>query len=530
MTKAKKEIRNLVLVFGDQLDPEAGWREGFDAKADALWMAEASAEANYAWSTKQRIAVFFAAMRHFREARRKEGIKVWYSEVDDGEEETLGEKLNRFLDEHRVGALVMVKPGEYRILAGVRKIAKARGLDLKVLDDTHFLTPTDFFAGWAKGRKELRMEYFYREMRKKEGILLDGKGPEGGKWNYDSDNRRAFGKKGPGNLPRANRFPPDGLTRSVIELVNDRFAGHPGTLDSFAWPVSPEQAKIALGDFLEKRLENFGTYQDAMWTGEAFLYHSLLSVGLNLKLIHPREVIRAAEEAYRKRGAPLAAVEGFIRQILGWREYVREVYWHYMPEYLNRNSLEAEGALPAFYWTGETEMVCMREAIGQTLEHGYAHHIQRLMVTGLFGLLYGVNPREMHQWYLGVYVDAVEWVELPNVLGMSQYGDGGVMASKPYAATGKYIQRMSNYCDSCPYDPRERLGPKACPFTTLYWDFLMRNEGRLRGNQRMGLQLKNLERLEEAEKVQIREQAKDLIKRFGREESPASNSGARNRT
>lgn len=497
-------IRNLVLVFGDQLHPEAGWRKGFDKRRDALWMAEARHEAKYGWSTKQRIAVFLSAMRHYRDDRRKERIRTCYSEMNEGPGDTLGEKLSAFLDQHSVEKLQVVRPGEWRILAGIRKIGRKHSVPVDVIEDDTFLTPPGFFESWAEGRKELRMEYFYREMRKRENVLMDGAGkPVGGKWNYDSENRKSFGKSGPKDLPAPIRFEPDEITREVLEFVAREFSDHPGRLDSFGWPVTVKDARKALKDFVENRLSCFGDYQDAMWIDQPWLYHSLLSVAINLKLLLPAAAIRAAEKAWEEGKAPLAGVEGFIRQILGWREYVRGIYWKHMPDYLDLNALDAQEDLPGFYWTGETESVCLRESIRQTLDHGYAHHIQRLMVTGLFSLLYGVRPEAIHQWYLGVYVDAVEWVELPNVVGMSQYADGGIMASKPYAATGKYIQRMSNYCDSCPYDPRKRTGDDACPFTALYWDFLKRNRERLEGNPRMGLQLKNLDRVPDQEWSEI---------------------------
>ena len=297
------------------------------------------------------------------------------------------------------------------------------------------------------------------------------------------------------------------LMRQVIALVNARFASHPGDLAAFDWPVTAADATLALQDFVSHRLKEFGDWQDAMWTGEPWLFHSRLSVAMNLKLLHPRTVITAAERAYRAGRAPLESVEGFIRQILGWREYVRGVYWRFMPGYLEMNALGADQPLPAWYWTGDTEMACLRDAIGQTLRLGHAHHIQRLMVTGLYALMLGVRPRDVHEWYLAVYVDAVEWVELPNTLGMSQHADGGLMASKPYIATGKYIQRMSNHCAGCRFDPAEATGATACPFTTLYWDFLMRHEPRLRQNQRMAMQVRNLARLDAARRDAIQRQA-----------------------
>ena len=266
----------------------------------------------------------------------------------------------------------------------------------------------------------------------------------------------------------------------------------------------------ALGDFITHRLPHFGTYQDALWEGELWLYHSHLSCALNLMLLHPKEVVQAAEGAYRQGHAPLPSVEGFIRQILGWREYVRGIYWTRMPEYAQSNAWQAQGSLPAFYWTGDTDMACLSDAIQQTLAHGYAHHIQRLMVTGLYAQLLGVSPQEVHRWYLGVYVDAVEWVELPNTLGMSQFADGGLMASKPYVASGKYIDRMSNHCKGCRYRPDASTGPNACPFTTLYWDYLMRHEDRLAKNPRMVMQVRNLARMSEAQRQAIADQSRQL--------------------
>ena len=343
--------------------------------------------------------------------------------------------------------------------------------------------------------------------------MTDGE-PEGGKWNFDSSNRGSFGKQGPPKVAQPLSFKPDRITRKVLETVNSTFADHPGSLLKFDWPVTSEQAEAALNDFIEHRLPSFGQFQDAMWdrdgASNAFLFHSRLSAAMNLGLLDPMKAIRAAEVAYQEGQAPLESVEGFIRQILGWREYVRAVYWKFMPEYLKRNALQAHQPLPAFYWNADTDMNCLRCTLQQTLNFGYAHHIQRLMVTGLFTLLLGVEPRAVHEWYLAIYVDAVEWVELPNTLGMSQYADGGIMASKPYIASGKYIQRMSNYCAGCRYDPAQSTGEKACPFTTLYWDFLLRHEDRLSKNQRMTMQLRNLTRVDKKQQRAIVTQAKRL--------------------
>ena len=439
--------------------------------------------------------IFLASMRHFRDSLIKRRINVHYRQLDDrGNKGTLAAELEAAVKKLKPQRLVMVEPGEWRVRESLVETAKQIGVELELRTDRHFLSTPEEFAEHAKGRKQLRLEYYYRELRRKHEILMNGRGPEGGKWNYDSENRESFGKQGPGEIPKAKRFRPNATTKEVIALVNRKFAKHPGKLDHFDWPVTPKQARQALEDFVEHRLASFGEFQDAMWTDEPYLYHSRISAALNLKLLDPREVIDEAIVAYRSGDAPLNSVEGFVRQILGWREYVRGIYWLYMPEYLQRNAFDARQPLPDFYWTGETDMHCLQQAIGQTLDYGYAHHIQRLMVTGLFALLLGVDPKAVHEWYLAVYVDAVEWVELPNSLGMSQFADGGVMASKPYVATGKYIQRMSNYCSSCRFDPAKADGEDACPFTTLYWDFLIRHKKALKRNNRMTMQLKNLDR------------------------------------
>jgi len=336
--------------------------------------------------------------------------------------------------------------------------------------------------------------------------MEEGK-PVGGQWNFDADNRQSFGKEGPKGVPRPLRFPPDALTQTVLVLVKEQFPDHPGSLNDFSWPMTPEEAHEALRDFLDHRLARFGPYEDAMWQGEPCLFHSQLSMAMNLKLLSAQEVVRAVETRYREGTIALASAEGFVRQVLGWREYVRGIYWMQMPDYVHLNALAASENLPAFFWSGETSMNCLSECLRQSLSLGYAHHIQRLMVIGLYALLLGVRPRAVHEWFLAVYVDAVEWVELPNTLGMGQFGDGGYMASKPYVASGQYIQRMSNYCQSCAYDPKQRVGEKACPFTTLYWDFLMRHHDQLISNPRMGMQFKNLAAIAPEAQEEIKAQA-----------------------
>ena len=513
-------LRRLVLVLGDQLDLDAAAFDGFDPSLDAVWMAEVAEESTHVGSSKQRIALFLAAMRHFAEALQTAGRPLHYRRLDDPDNRgTLAAELEATLAALAPQQVVMTAPGDWRVWQALKTVIEGAGVTFEVREDRHFFSTVREFAAHAQGRKALRLEYFYRELRRRHRVLMQDGQPIGGQWNFDADNRAAFGPEGPGALPPRASFEPDALTREVIALVERRFAQHPGSLASFAWPVTRDQALQSLQIFIEQRLPHFGRFEDAMWPGEPWLYHSQLSAALNLKLLSAREVVQAAEAAYHAGRVPLSSAEGFIRQILGWREYVRGIYWTQMPSYAERNALEAHHDLPAWYWTGDTELACLRDAITQTLEHGYAHHIQRLMVTGLFALLLGVRPQQVHAWYLSVYVDAVEWVELPNTLGMSQYGDGGLMASKPYAATGKYIERMGGPCAACRYDPAQRTGERACPYTTLYWDFLMRHEERLAGNARMALQVKNVASLSAAERAAIAQRADEI--RQGRVGSPA---------
>jgi len=505
-------LRHLVLVLGDQLNLDSSALADFDPKQDAIWMAEVIEESTHVPSSQQRTTLFLSAMRHFAQTLRLKQWPVHYTHLDDANNAgTLAGELEKAIEVHKPQQLLMTAPGEWRVLQSLRGVAKQHDLPLEVRDDTHFFSTVREFAEHAKGRKQLRQEFFYRELRQKTGILMDGKKPVGGQWNFDEDNRGSFGKQGPGKLPAPLRFEPDDITLDVMALVKDTLPQNPGALNSFGWPVTRDQALLALDSFIQNRLPSFGLYQDAMWEGEVWLYHSHISSSLNLKLLNPREVVEAAEKAYQKGIVPLPAAEGFIRQVLGWREYVRGIYWTQMPEYVERNEMQATAKLPAFYWTGNTDMACLRDAIHQTLEHGYAHHIQRLMVTGLYALLLGVAPKEVHEWYLSVYVDAVEWVELPNTLGMSQFADGGVMASKPYVASGKYIDRMSNHCKGCKFNPALATGDAACPFTTLYWDYLNRHVDTLAKNPRMLMQLKNLNRLADDARAEIASQA-NLIK------------------
>lgn len=503
-------LRHLVVVLGDQLDQDSSAFDGFDPAQDAVWMAEVEQESTHVASTKARIVLFLAAMRHFARELRERGWTVLYRHLDDAPAvPDLAQALAADIRRHRPRGLVMAAPGDWRVLRDMRACAASQGVPLDIREDRHFYSTVREFAAHARARKQLRLEYWYRELRQRHAVLMDGAKPCGGRWNYDDENRDAFPAAGPQELRQPLRFEPDSVTRQVITLVHARFSSHAGSLQSFGWPVARAQAQQALDDFIDHRLASFGRWQDAMWTDQPWLNHSLVSSSLNLKLIGARQAVAAAEAAWRSGSAPLASVEGFIRQILGWREYVRGIYWTRMPAYGEANELAAQASLPAFYWTAQTDMACLRAVIGQTLEHGYAHHIQRLMVTGLYALLLGVRPQEVHEWYLAVYVDAVEWVELPNTLGMSQHADGGVMASKPYVASGKYIQRMSNYCQGCRFNPAVATGETACPFTTLYWDFLLRHRNRFAGNPRMTMQIRNLDRMDTQSQQAIAQQARE---------------------
>ena len=510
MTSARGSARQLLVVLGDQLNRDSRLFDGCDPAHDLVWMCEAPAEATHVPSHKARTVLFLSAMRHFRERLTADGLGVRYLALDAHAHPSIDAALAADLAALGPARVRVVQPGEHRLQDALSRTCAEADVPLEILEDGHFLCPLPDFERWADGRRELRLEYFYRWMRKRHDLLMAGKDPAGGAWNFDKENRKPFGKQGPGFLPGPKGFAPDAITREVMALVERRFPGAPGRLDHFDWPVTPEQADAAMVDFIDHRLAAFGPYQDAIWAGEPYLYHSRLSSALNLKLLDPRRAIAAAVDAYAAGRAPIASVEGFVRQILGWREYVRGVYWREMPGYLSRNALDAHAPLPAFYWSGNTELACLRDAIGQVVSRGYGHHIQRLMVTGLFALLLGVAPREVHAWYLGMFVDAVEWVEVPNTLGMSQFADDGLLASKPYAASGAYIHRMSNCCERCPCNPKQATGERACPFTMLFWDFLGRHRERFAGHPRTALMWRNLDRLAPERLALIREQAAAL--------------------
>ena len=502
--------RDLILVLGDQLDHDSGLLAACDRQQDRVLMIEARNESERVWSHKARTTLFLSAMRHYAAWLEHQGYALDYVRIDQPDAASFDTALRAAIRRNRPRRIRMLEAGEYGTQEEVDRTCTDAGVAVEKHPDTHFLCSREAFATWRAQRKTLVMEHFYRHMRKRHDILMQDGKPTGGRWNFDQKNRTSFGRTGPGMIPAPPQFSPDPLTTAVIGDVERHFPDNPGGLLNFAWPVTREQALVMLEDFIERRLAAFGPFQDAMWQKQTLLYHSGISAALNLKLLNPREVIACAVAAYEKRQAPLQSVEGFIRQILGWREFVRGVYWTEMPGYTDRNALQATRPLPAFYWNGDTDMQCLRSVIEQTLETGYAHHIQRLMVTGLFALLLGVRPREVHEWYLAMYIDAVEWVEAPNTIGMSQYADGGLLASKPYAASGRYIQRMSNYCADCRYAPDKADGDAACPFTTLYWDFLIRHEARFSSHPRAAMQWRMLQRLDKTKRKAIVKRAAQL--------------------
>ena len=502
-------MAKLFLILGDQLSRSISSLEEH-TKDDVVLMAEVRSEATYVKHHKQKIAFLFSAMRHFAESLKEDGIKIRYSKYQDtNNTHSLFGEVERICQEIKPDCVVVTAPGEWRLQKEMECWEEKLGIPVEIPDDNRFICSLEEFEEWANDRKALRMEYFYREMRKKTGLLMEDDDPAGGDWNYDSQNRKKLPKAY--DPPKRRELKIDQITQDVLSFVEKEFSDHFGSLDHFSYAVTRDEALRELDWFIDNALADFGDYQDAMATGQDFINHSKLSSYLNAGLLLPLEVCEAAEEAWRNQEAPLNAVEGFIRQIIGWREYVRGLYWLKMPEYKELNYFNAARKLPSFYWTGDTEMSCVAEAIRNTNDHAYAHHIQRLMITGNFALLADIDPTAINEWYLLVYADAYEWVELPNTHGMAIFADGGIMASKPYAASGSYINRMSDYCKNCKYNVKQRTGEGACPFNFLYWDFIARHKPKLNSNHRMGLVYKNLEKIDANDLKAMQSQAKEFL-------------------
>ncbi|MEL7214478.1 MAG: cryptochrome/photolyase family protein [Pseudomonadota bacterium] len=498
--------KRLVLILGDQLSLGVSALREADTAQDVVVMAEVREEGTYVPHHKKKIVLILSAMRHFAEELEGEGWNVRYTRLDDGHNtQSIAGELMRRAEQEGADEVICTAPGEWRL----RQALDDLPLKVRQLADDRFIASEEEFAKWADGRKQTRMEYFYREMRRKTGILMDGDQPEGGKWNYDAENRKPA--KGDLLMPQPRRHEPDDITTDVLNLVERQFNSSFGDLKPFWFGVKRSDAEAAALKFVKEALPSFGDYQDAMLEGEAFLYHSLLSFYLNIGLLDPLDLCKQAEAQYRDGNAPLNAVEGYIRQILGWREFVRGVYFLDGPSYTERNGLRASRALPDFYWTGETDMACIKATVTQTIEEAYAHHIQRLMVTGNFALIAGLSPQEVHEWYLAVYADAFEWVEAPNVIGMVLHADGGMVGSKPYAASGAYIDRMSDYCKGCRYKVKQKTGPEACPFNPLYWDFLLRHKERFGNNPRMAQMYRTWDRMKPETQDAYVESAKAVL-------------------
>ena len=502
-------VGRLVLVLGDQLTETLSALAQADKARDTVVMAEVADEAAYVQHHPKKIALIFAAMRKFAQALEQDGWTVAYTQLDDTDNagSIVGELLRRAA---QTGAseVLATEPGEWRLIDKL----KYAPLKVHLLPDDRFLATHAEFEAWAEGRKALRMEYFYREMRRKTGLLMEGDHPAGGKWNFDHDNRKAAPEDATVDGPL--RFEPDATTREVLELVQARFGDNFGTLEPFWFATTRAEALQALDHFIANALPRFGDYQDAMLNENEFLYHAILSPYLNIGLLNVTEICEAAADAYAAGHAPINAAEGFIRQIIGWREYVRGIYFLEGPDYTSRNVLGHDRALPWFYWGGETRMHCVAKAVGQTKTQAYAHHIQRLMVTGNFALLAGIDPAQVHEWYLAVYADAFEWVEAPNTIGMSQFADGGVIASKPYVSSGAYINRMSDHCKSCHYSVSAKTGDTACPFNLLYWHFLDRHRDRFSNNPRMGNMYRTWDRMDADKRKTVLAEGDALLARL----------------
>ncbi len=506
----------LRLVLGDQIsDGRLSSLRDLDPRRDVVLMAEVMSEASYVRHHKQKFALVFSGMRQFADRLRAAGAVVRYVRLDDpANTQSLNGEVLRALEHQPFERVVLTEPGEWRLLQAFDDLAHQAPVPVEVRPDDRFICSRAEFEAWAKdGRGELRMEFFYRLMRRKTGLLMDGDKPVGGRWNFDAENRKRL-PKGKA-IPERHLIEPNGLTRQVMGEMSARFPDNFGTMQAFNFPTNPGEAERALDHFITRHLAEFGDWQDFMKAGEPWMWHAHISAGMNLGLIDPLDACRRAEAQYRAGLAPLNAVEGFVRQILGWREYVRGIYWLKGPGYKHTNALNADRRLPWSYWSGETKMACVADVVKVTADHAYAHHIQRLMVTGNLAMLLGVHPDEINDWYMVVYADAYEWVELPNTHGMATFADGGVMSSKPYAGSGAYINRMSDYCGACAYDVKDRLGENACPFNALYWDFLIRNEPRLAGNLRMSIPYASLHRMEAAEVEAIIQKADSLKQALG---------------
>lgn len=504
-------MKTLRLILGDQLNADHSWFQAPQSN-HVYVMMEMKQELTYVKHHVQKVMAFFLAMHNFKDDLSKRGHQFIYLTLDDANNyQELEKNLDHIISSNDIEHFEYQMPDEYRLDEQLKAYCQKLSISSQMVDTEHFLTTREELGTFFRGKKQWLMESFYRQMRKKHGVLMEGSEPTGGQWNFDHDNRK--------KMPKDLKIPPPKAFPKKVEelkkLLDDQGVKTFGNLDikKFIWPVSEKEAKVLFNYFLENLLPNFGSYQDAMTTQGWSLFHSRISFALNAKILPPQYIIEATEEHYRQHedDVPLSAVEGFIRQILGWREYMRGIYWHHMPDYASTNFFNHERKLPSWYWTGKTKMKCLSHSIEQSLDYAYAHHIQRLMVTGNFALLAGVHPDEVDAWYLGVYIDAIEWVEITNTRGMSQFADGGVVATKPYVASANYMHKMGHYCSQCSYDYKRKTGEGACPFNSLYWHFIDRNKNKLSNNPRMGMIYRVWDKNSEEKKNQILEQADNYL-------------------
>ncbi len=502
-------MTTLRLILGDQLNPNHRWFQTVDPDIHYVLM-EVRSETDYVLHHAQKVIAIFAGMRDLADQLRHDGHVVHYITLDDpSNQQNFAANLTALVKTISADRLQYQMPDEWRMDQTLQQLAIQIGVPVDGVDSGHFMTARDTVANLFKGRKQWRMENFYRHIRQTTGVLMDGKDPVGGQWNFDAENRKPW--RGEPQAPTDRRPTHDHQALwAVIKNQGVKTFGEPQA-DNFRWPLNRKQALEDLADFIDHVLPSFGDFQDAMSVKSWRLFHALMSFALNTKMLSPHEVVERAEEAWRQGHAPLPAVEGFIRQIMGWREYVRGIYWSQMPGYDEGNALNHRRPLPEWFWTGQTRMNCLKHSIGQSLEYAYAHHIQRLMVIGNFALLAGLDPKAVHHWYLGIYIDAFEWVELPNTVGMSQFADGGLLASKPYVSSGAYIDRMSDYCKGCHYNRKERITDNACPFNALYWDFYLRHEATLSKNPRIGMAYRQIAKMPPDDVVSIKERAAAIL-------------------
>jgi len=513
-----KSMTTLRLILGDQLNPAHSWFNKVEPAVHYTLM-EVRQETDYVVHHAQKIIAIFAGMRAMARELAEQGHQVHYLTLDDPNNlHDIPHNLAALAKRLGATSIEYQAPDEWRLdkqlkaMAQMPEMGTPSPIDIKMVPSEHFLTQREDVQTIFKGRRQWLMEHFYRTLRQRHDILMEGSNPVGGQWNFDAENRKPW--KGEPAAPADNRPTHDhSAIWQTIEQAGVKSLGNPQA-SQFRWPLNRAESLKLMDTFMAEVLPGFGDFEDAMSKNSWRLFHSLLSFSLNTKMLNPKEVIQAAQRAWREEKAPLAAVEGFIRQILGWREYMRGFYWAHMPGYDTCNALEHDRPLPEWFWTGKTKMNCLSHALNQSLEHAYAHHIQRLMVIGNFAMLAGLDPQSVHRWYLGIYIDAFEWVELPNTVGMSQFADGGKLATKPYVSSGAYIDRMGDYCKDCHYDKKLRIGDKACPFNALYWAFYQRHDNVLRKNPRIGMAYRQLDKMKPEDKEAIQQQAKLLMNRI----------------